>query len=163
MGRAGPAGIEHQLARNPCLTREPYAFRLPADRARDRHESGGRGESRAGGRSRPPEQARQNHGEKRQRDSTHWKSTYLHVSFLLDSFTLQNQNSSTVGAWNRTPCGVGIGVGRGLRNGDPPLSISQRSSMALSSCKVLWQCSMNIPPKSRNCMVRVTLPSRRRR
>src|SRR5207249_9438900 len=46
-----------------------------------------------------------------------------------------------VGGSNVTPCGVGIGVGSGLRNGAPPLSISHRSSMALSSCKVLWQCS----------------------
>ena len=56
------------------------------------------------------------------------------------------------GAMNVTPCGVGIGVGSGRRNGAPLSSISQRSSMALSSCTVLWQCSMNIPPQSRNCM-----------
>jgi len=62
------------------------------------------------------------------------------------------------GAWNVTPCGFGIGVGSGLRNGAPPSSISQRSSMALSSWTVLWQCSMNIPPQSRNCIVMVMLP-----
>src|SRR2546427_5178107 len=52
-----------------------------------------------------------------------------------------------------TPCGVEMGVGSGRRKGAPPLSISHRISMALSSWTVLWQCSMNIPPQSRNCMV----------
>ena len=37
------------------------------------------------------------------------------------------------------------------------------ANIALSSCTVLWQCSMNMPPQSRNCMVRVTLPPGRRR
>src|ERR1051326_2858108 len=67
------------------------------------------------------------------------------------------------GATNVTPVGAGIGVGSGRRNGAPPLSISHRTSMALSSCTVLWQCSMNIPPQSRNCNVIVTLPAGRRR
>src|SRR5579859_4701691 len=43
-----------------------------------------------------------------------------------------------------TPVGFEIGVGSGLRNGFP-LSRSHRNSMALSSCMVLWQCSMNMP------------------
>src|SRR5881396_684293 len=78
------AGIQHQLARNLRLTRELYAFRLPGHDARDRDDSDGRSKSRAGGRARPPEEPRQNHGEKRKRDSTNWQSTYLHDSFLLD-------------------------------------------------------------------------------
>src|SRR5713101_614620 len=53
------------------------------------------------------------------------------------------------GAWNVTPVGLEIGVGNGLRNGVEPVSRSHRNSMALSSCMVLWQCSMNIPPQSR--------------
>ena len=62
--------------------------------------------------------------------------------------------------WNLTPCGVGIGVGSGRRNGSPPSLISQRISIALSSCVVLWQCSMNMPPQSRNCIVIVTAAAR---
>ena len=38
-----------------------------------------------------------------------------------------------VGSSNVTPCGVGIGVGSGLRYGSPPPFISHRSSIALSS------------------------------
>jgi len=42
----------------------------------------------------------------------------------------------------------------------PESLISQRTNMALSSWTVLWQCSMYMPPQSRNCMVKVTLPPR---
>src|SRR5438309_2963718 len=73
-------------------------------------------------------------------------------------------------AWGRissgvskvTPVGFEMGVGSGLRNG-VPLSRSHRNSIALSSCMVLWQCSMNMPPQSRNCILRVTEPLSRRR
>src|ERR1700719_1308291 len=61
-----------------------------------------------------------------------------------------------------TPVGFEMGVGSGLRKGFP-LSRSHRNSMALSSCMVLWQCSMNMPPQSRNCILRVTEPLSRRR
>src|SRR6185437_5848596 len=49
-----------------------------------------------------------------------------------------------------TPVGETIGVGSGRMNGVPGSSISHRRSIALSSCIVLWQCSMNIPLQSRN-------------
>ena len=62
-----------------------------------------------------------------------------------------------------TPLGVGSGVGSGFRNASPLPSSSQRSSIELSSCVVLWQCSMNMPPQSRNCSEIVTLPSGRSR
>src|ERR1051325_364441 len=55
------------------------------------------------------------------------------------------------GFWKVTPVGFEIGVGKGLKNGVEPVSKSHRNSMALSSCMVLWQCSMNMPPQSRNC------------
>src|SRR5579864_274893 len=67
------------------------------------------------------------------------------------------------GAWKVTPVGLEIGVGSGLRNGVEPVSRSHRSNMALSSCMVLWQCSMNIPPQSRNCILMTTFPFTRRR
>src|SRR5579859_346241 len=66
------------------------------------------------------------------------------------------------GFWKVTPVGFEMGVGSGLRNG-LPLSRSHRNSMALSSCMVLWQCSMNIPPQSRNCILITTVPLGRSR
>jgi len=46
------------------------------------------------------------------------------------------------GLMNVTPHGVGIGVGSGFSSAVPSGLMSQRSSIALSSCTVLWQCSM---------------------
>src|SRR5215472_3133026 len=66
------------------------------------------------------------------------------------------------GGWNVTPVGFEIGVGSGLRNG-PPAPMSHRNNMALSSCMVLWQCSMNMPPQSRNCIRMTTVPLGRKR
>src|SRR4051794_34709866 len=48
-------------------------------------------------------------------------------------------------------CPWGDGFGASMGTSPPPL-MSQRSSMALSSCCVLWQCSMYMPANSRNCI-----------
>src|SRR5688500_5448266 len=55
---------------------------------------------------------------------------------------LSSQNAVgriSAGGTNVTPCGVAIGVGRGLRKGEPWPLISHRISMAWSSWVVLWQ------------------------
>src|SRR5512140_636032 len=126
---------------------EEDALRQTEHRARDGNGHGAGAEGPGGG------------SEGQEEDRGNEPSSRVHVRSFIYNAPLRTSSAGT----KVTPCGVGIGVGSGRTNGAPESSSSQRRSMALSSCTVLWQCSMNIPPQSRNCMVILTLPPGRSR
>src|ERR1051325_4874729 len=173
---AAEVRIGHHARAELRQSREFDALRRAGHDARHRYRGGrgrGRRGRRGGGRCRRARAHRRGlcvrgsappgsrHRQDKRDGAGEKRSAHVHVSLLI--FYLSAVGSMSVGARNCTPCGNGIGVGSGRTNGAPLSSISQRSSIALSSCTVLWQCSMNMPPQSRNCSVRVTDPPGRSR